>query len=645
MAKKKQHPSTSTQPKSKAKAPAENKPAPKPDLPKAKAPTDKWLIAILVVFAFAINAATIGYDYTLDDPYFTKSNPYVSQGLSATPVFFTHAAYYGVFKNHDASYRPLLLVSFALEKQLFGFDSRVSHVVNLLLFCGLLTALFLLLRRVFNQYSAFIPFFIVLLFALHPIHTEVVASIKSRDEILAFLLTALCTLQSFKYIDTNKVIHLVLSGVYFFLALLSKETPVTFVVIVPMTIYFFRDVKLKTIITACVPYLIMVVIYMLMRANFIESDGEKVKIMVNNNGLMAAANESEKLATALFIQLKYILLLIFPHPLSYDYSYNQIPIIDFSDVKALASLIVYGGLAVYALINLKRKNIFAYCILFYLGSTIITANILVDIGATMAERFLFTASLGFCIAVVFLLVKLFKADPAQLSYANASKVFYAVGIIALLYCGKTIARNGAWKNNTVLYESGMETAPNSWRAQYLLGVEYTRQLDEEKDTVKKRELFNKAIEHFNASIRALPGTSEAYVLKGYAFEFIGHHEDSAIATYKAALAIDPLNDKAAINLGSVYVRTGHFPEAIKVLGAEIARDSSNTDAIANLAAAYGNSGHFPEALKYYAEALRIKPDQPVYVYNSLTNIYHFMGDSAKAQYYRALMVKKMSEKK
>jgi tetratricopeptide (TPR) repeat protein len=220
-----------------------------------------------------------------------------------------------------------------------------------------------------------------------------------------------------------------------------------------------------------------------------------------------------------------------------------------------------------------------------------------------------------------------------------------VGVIVLLYSVKTVAQNGVWKNNTVLYESGVETAPNSWRAQYLLAVEYTRQLNEEHDAAKKRELFNKAIDHFNSSIRALPGTAEAYVLKGYAFEFMGGYDDSAAATYRLALAIDPVNDKASINLGSVYLRQGNFTGAIKILTDVVARDSTNTEAITNLAASYGNTGHFPEALSYYAKALRINPDQPANVFSSLTNIYHYMGDSAKTQYYRQLLVKKLSEKK
>jgi tetratricopeptide (TPR) repeat protein len=596
-----------------------------------------WFIPILVGIAFLVNASTINYGYTLDDPFFTKDNPMVNKGISAIPEFFTHAAYYGVFKNHDASYRPLLLTSFAVEKEFFGFNPKVSHFVNLVLFCLQVAFLFVLLRRVFNKYSAFIPFFIVLLFELHPIHTEVVASIKSRDEILALLLTALCTLQSFKFVDTGKHKHLILSGIYFFLALMGKETPITFVAIVPVTIYFFRDVPIRKIVITCIPYLVVAAIYMMMRAAFIESDGEKVRILVNNNALMAATNYGDKLATALFIQLKYILLLIYPHPLSYDYSYNQIPIIPLSNIKALAAIAVIGGLLGYALTHLKRKDVFSYCILFYFGSVALTSNILVDIGATMAERFVYTASLGFCIGIVFLVTKFLKADNRQLSYATAPKVFYILIPIALLYSAKTIARNPDWNSNLTLYESGYETAPDSWRANNLLGVTYTKMISSETNPVEKQNLFNKAIFHFNRSIAIMPGNAEVWLLKGYAFDFIGNHNDSAILSYKNALVLDSNNHEAINNLGAVYLKMADFGDAIKVLTRAVAKDTVHTDAIANLAAAYGNSGNLKEAEKYYLMAIRIKADQPANVWQSMSNIYHYMGDSAKAQYYRKIL--------
>ncbi len=329
---------------------------------------------------------------------------------------------------------------------------------------------------------------------------------------------------------------------------------------------------------------------MIMRALFIESDGEKVRILVNNNALMAAGSYAEKLATAMFIQLKYIMLLIIPYSLSYDYSYNQIPIIGFSDVKALAALLIAVGLLVYAFMGIKKKNIYSYCILFYLGSAALTANIFVDIGSTMAERFIFTASLGFCIAVVFFVANLMKSDIAQLNYANGSKVFFVLIGIAVLYSVKTFSQNEVWKNNLTLYESGDVTAPNSWRAQYLLGVEYAKRIDGETTPQAKKEMFGKAMDHLNKS-NSILNNIDVNLFKAMTFDVVGNN-DSAMVSYQAVIRSDPNNEKALTGLGGVYLRKNNFPEAINVLNKVIAIDSTYVDALTDLGAAYGNSGHY-----------------------------------------------------
>ncbi len=602
------------------------------------APALKWFIVILCAVVVLVNIRTIGYEYTLDDPFFTKDNPNVSKGLSAIKEFFTHAAYYGVFKNHDASYRPLMLTSFAAEKDLFGFSPMTGHLINLLLFALEIVALFFLLRRMFDKMSVYLPFFMTLLFALHPIHTEVVASVKSRDEIMGLLFSVLALWQTLKYTDTGKTNAMLLSGFYFFCALMSKETPIALVLIVPMTIYFFRDVPFAKIVRLTVPYIAVAAVYMVMRALFIESDGEKVRILVNNNALMAATNYAEKLATLLFIQLKYLVLLVFPHPLSYDYSYNQIPIINFSSPKALAAVAVIAGLFVYALKNFKKKDVFAYCILFYGMSVIITSNLLVDIGATMAERFLFSGSLAFCIAIVLLLAKAFKTDTKFADFSNAKNLFMVLSVVCVLYAAKTVARNEAWSSNYALYQTGLETAPNSWRAQYLMGVEYTKMLNREKDPLVKRELYQKTMTVFNKSLQILPNNRDVYLLKGYADEFAGNL-DSAVISYTKALETDRNNAQTKNNLGGVYLRKGMLDEAIAIISDLLKTDSLNPDALSNIGAAYGNKGMFKQSAQYYEKAISIKPDMPYNVYISMSNVYKYLGDSTNAQKYRQIAAK------
>jgi tetratricopeptide (TPR) repeat protein len=300
---------------------------------------------------------------------------------------------------------------------------------------------------------------------------------------------------------------------------------------------------------------------------------------------------------------------------------------------------VGGGLLFYAFKNFKRKDVFAYCILFYLGSAVLTANLIIDIGATMAERFVFTASLGYCIALVFLVAKLLNTDTVRLSYANGSKMFMILIGVAALYAGKTFAQNGVWKDNLALYESGNETAPNSWRAQYLLGVEYAKMIQGEATPQAKKEMFARAMEHLNTSNAILP-SSDVYLFKGMTFDVVGGYDDSALVSYKAVLASDPDNTKAAIGLGGVYSRKGNFPAAIDILGKLLAKDTTNTEALSNLGAAYGNSGHYQEAIGYYLRYMRLNDNPPDFVLTSMSNLYRVLGDSANSQHYRQLLAGK-----
>ena len=90
-------------------------------------------------------------------------------------------------------------------------------------------------------------------------------------------------------------------------------------------------------------------------------------------------------------------------------------------------------------------------------------------------------------------------------------------------------------------------------------------------------------------------------------------------------------------MGAILLRSNNLEAAIQVLGRVVARDSTYNEAVCNLAAAYGNSGNFKQSEKYYLMAVRQNPNQPPNVFMSMSNIYRFMGDSANAQHYRALL--------
>jgi hypothetical protein len=130
-----------------------------------------------------------------------------------------------------------------------------------------------------------------------------------------------------------------------FLAFLSKEYAITLGLLLPLAFYLFRDYSIPKSIRAFLPYLAVVAIYLFIRIKVAIGDSDQTlpeffanmrhgnensdKEILNNPYYFAT--HIQKIATEIATSLNYLKLLIFPHPLSADYSYNSIPYKDFSN--------------------------------------------------------------------------------------------------------------------------------------------------------------------------------------------------------------------------------------------------------------------------------------------------------------------------
>lgn len=620
-----------------AKVAVETKPTVKTKDSEPKGFSEKWLVIILMVIAFAINARTIDYGYTYDDSVFTTEQTLIGlKGIAAIPDLFTHGKNYNFDKSNDGSYRPLLPISFCIEHQFFGFVPGISHGINLVLFSLLIMVLYNLLRRVFADYSVYVPFLILLLYELHPIHTEVIASVKSRDELLSFLFTAMSMIQSFKYVQDNKNRHLLLSGFYFFLGLLSKESPVTFVAIVPLTLYFFTNTPPKKLLVVTLPYVASAILFISLGKIFLDKGVNRETVAVTENFLVAINSFSERLGTVLFIQLKYFTLLVLPIPLSYDYSYNQIPIVTLANFQAIIGLLLFVGMAIYAIINVKRKDIFSFCILFYFITISVTSNLIIEIGTAMGERLLFVPSLAFCMAIVFLAAKLLKIDASKFSFAKAPAFSYILIGVAVLYSVKTFARNDVWRNNFELFSSGVASAPKSWRTQNSLAVELKEMAGRENDPQLKRKYLDDAIVHFNKALEIYPKKGEIEGEIGVIY-FQDKKYDSAIVHLTRALTINPRISSAAANLGTVLLTIGKFDKALGYYQQAIAVDPGNITAQFNEAVCLVQLLKYDSAAVSFKKAIMVDPnynDHKAFDYAAI--VYKMMGKTDSSLKYTAL---------
>ncbi len=212
----------------------------------SKNATEKWWTTIrlyqliLFGFSFCLYFNTVFNDYNLDDELVTQHHRLTSKGLSAIPEIFA-SPYYEDLSGYKYEYRPIVLVSFAIENALFGENPHISHFINILLYGFLCLLLFRVLRELFLNYNAVYPFFISIAFAAHPIHTEIVASIKNRDEILALLFSLQALLFAIQYIRKRSRVSLLLMLVAFVLGILSKTTAIAFAFLIPLTIVFLVE--------------------------------------------------------------------------------------------------------------------------------------------------------------------------------------------------------------------------------------------------------------------------------------------------------------------------------------------------------------------------------------------------------------------
>lgn len=660
----------------------------------------KWQCLAIFLMAFVLYANTLGNQYALDDMIVLTKNTFTQQGIAGIDEIMTTDAFHGFFGPNYAfviggRYRPISMVTFALEYELFGLKYPwVYHFNNIILY-GLTCVLILLtLQRLFSakfegQYAWLtIPFIATLLFTAHPIHTEVVANIKGRDEILG-MLGAIATLYlAIRYIETDKIGYLVASLPVFILAILSKENAITFLAVIPLAYYFFsRNVKLHKILLVAAPLVLGIGIYFLIRNANLPKINIESKTYEILNDPFAFTGFADRLATVAFTFGKYLQLLIFPHPLTHDYYPWQVPIYTWKDWQANLPLFVWMGILGWTVYGVFKKSPIAFGVLYFIITVSIVSNVLFSVGIAMNERFVFMPSLGFAIAAAVLLVKATNYAKAKNwkygTILNTKPLLLVLGILLVGYSAKTIARNPAWKNDFTLFGTDVKISPNSAKVNNAWGGElYTasdtaatperaKQYLAQAEVVLKRAIeihpiyanawlllgnvkykqntdlagaadcYRKAAEfnpgsydaHFNLAIisRDLNRFEEALTYLGQA---------KALLSGKTPEDQQRLGNNIEQNRGEVYYRWGKYagqtqnnlPLAVEKISQAIKINPSAANYYEDLGVAYGFMGDYFNSIKASEEGIKIDPNYPPFYYNIAAS-YKQLKDEAKSQEY------------
>jgi tetratricopeptide (TPR) repeat protein len=528
----------------------------------------KKLSLYIVAVAFLLYGNSVMNTYSLDDEFVTVTNPeqpetpnhkLVSQGFAGIPKIF--ASRLVEQQGESFGYRPVVVVSYAVEYQFFGANPHISHIINVLLYALTGIVLFYLLLKLLPKYNYVFPLLVVLVFMAHPLHTEIVNSLKGRDELLFFLFGLVATVLYFKYYDTGKLKYVGWALLFMFLAYLSKRTILAFFGVIPLMIYFFRAVDKKKIFIIVGSMVSIVVLSVLFKKGMVPGVGSNTDSYVENP-LFMGSSFADRIPVAIDTYWQYLQLMLFPIYLSFYYGFDYIPIAEWGSVTVWISLVIHLGMVAFAIYKIKEKHILSFAILLYMGVLFGFSNLPFPIVGIIGERFTYIATLGFSIAVVYLIFTLsklnFKAEIAKVKLP--AKVMAVLLVVLGFYTIRVWTRNGDWKDKITLYRNDIVHMDNSARGHFMLANELVY-LSQTKPQEYGPETVDETIKHLKRSVEIYP----KYIvpLNNLGQLLIAHKGEFAAAKHylKMALAVDSTHHFANYNLGDAYVRQQNVDSA------------------------------------------------------------------------------------
>ncbi len=615
-------------------------------------------LIVVAAIAFMAYIGSLGHQFVQDDAIVITDNMFTQKGVEGIGGILTKDTFFGFFKVEGKDglvaggrYRPLTLVFFAFLYQLAGPNPSpfLFHLFTVLLYAATCAVLYQTLRLLLSQrfgesYAQFTALLASVLFAVHPIHTEVVANIKGCDEIMTLLGSLGALWLTLRAHDTGEAKWGWLGALVFFLACMSKENAVTFLAVVPLALWVFRSADSGTLIARTLPLFVGFLVFFVIRGTILhwKFGGAPLELMNNpyikwsGNG-WAHFSFTEKYATILYTLGKYILLLLLPHPLTHDYYPNHIKVNGFGDPMVLLTIVAYAGLVVYALRDLKqRRGIIGFGILYFLLTMSIVSNLVFPIGTNMGERFAFMPSVGFCLIVAVLLANMLKTAQGW-NPSNLNLALGLAGLLALGYAYKTFTRVPAWETNEKLFFSDVATSANSAKIRNACGGVLFDKARLETDPEKRKQYSLEAIPHLDKALDIYKDYADAYVSRGGAYLLSGNYEKS-ITDYRRAVQLQ--NDKPAYRTslatalreaGKDYgEKKGDLNAALKALNESWQMNPTDAETARLLGVASGISKNHVDAIKWFSKAIELSPKEATY-YTNLGTAYMMAGDQAKAQ--------------
>ena len=662
-----------------------------------------WTIMIIVVTCFLLYGQSLSNGYNIDDDYVCENHQLVQQGIKGIPEIF--ASRYNNSGGVMFGYRPVTIAVYAIEYQIFGESPAIGHFFNIIYYIIVCIILFFFLRNLLKTKFAstipVLPIIATVIFMTHAIHTEVVLSLKNREEILCLIFCLSSAMLALRYYDKRRIIDIVFAIILLGIGFLTKESAIVFLAITPLSIIFFRtDIKLPTfsgvgkkivtyfkrniflttfgclvlaILTARViinwkfdfmpiflkgavirpiyfvflisyiivtikwygkaslckrniiiwsailvltilwSYWALIVATILLLVSLSENDEiavtpnwkinkswQKIKVILPfaliliiataiiaiahylpesmlpksnavmskwQNPIFAEESAGNRFAIAMYSLIFYLKLLFVPHPLRYYYGYRIIPDVGLENPIVILSMVVYIALIVIAIWLFNRRNIISYGILFYLIGIFPFSNLFFPFTGIIGERMLFGPSIGFAIAIGYIIILIFKATN-ETNRQKAIAIYALVAMLVLPSVFETTHRNAAWKDRETLFWYDMKYLEESAKANVIYANLLSRKVYDNParmGTEKSMRDIKDAEKMYRQALDIDSTYANAWYNLAYLRQIVYQDYDNSEQMFKKALGYDSTLNNSYYFLGMAEVMKGKYSEAIENL--------------------------------------------------------------------------------
>lgn len=485
------------------------------------------------------------------------------------------------------------LIFLLLGKNLFAY-----HFVNLVTHA---VASFLVYRFVLAVARARnLALFSALLFALHPIHTEAVTWI-SGGSYINFTISFLATFLVFdRYLEgPRRKLYLGLCLVGYALALFFSvwAAPLPFLL-------FLYEVYVRKQRPTWLFYLGLLGVALVFAYVMRQGISARANILVEQAGTSLV----DLSITAPYSIIWYSKLLAWPRDLTL-YHENETLL----GVLLWPARLLLLGVFVILPIVFRKKRLLVFFLAFFLSGVCLSLSP-IQIAWLVAERYVYLASISFCVLLAYLLLLAEK----RLGVKNLARGLLIP--ILVLYFVRTYQRNEDWQTPDRLWAATVRVSPSSQKAHNNMGDVYFRQKN-----------WDGAIAEFEMARKFQPRYADAtYNLANTYLEF--GDLVNAEKYFLEALEYNPALYQTHNNLGEVYARTGRLDQAISEFTLAKGLQSGVVSPTHNLGRIYQAQGNIEMAKKLYLEA--IKMDSNSYLsYYQLGEVAYLEGDLGAAQNY------------